>query len=262
MKPTIYFLLITLLALALCKISYAQKAEVSFALSPFIGDTLDLAERNYYGLYQDFSGFQRAVYSVSEDESSFLTRIFYSRDGQLIDTLIESNAFFMKNFCARLRSVDEERMDNWEDTREFTLTDINGIKYTGNFLDLEKNRLYMTIAQLNDYSQVINNYRTFNKEDVKSIFIKGGSRNTGKKVGYGFLIGAGIGAVLGLAGGDDKHGFYRLTAAQNALAGGIFFGAIGALIGLIDSFSVSTSDEIITINTDEDFYGLAKFLKN
>ena len=68
MKFQAYPLLITILASALCKISFSQNTEVPFALSPFISDTLNLVERNYYGLYQDFSGFQQAVFSVSEDD--------------------------------------------------------------------------------------------------------------------------------------------------------------------------------------------------
>ena len=83
------------------------------------------------------------------------------------------------------------------------------------------------------------------------------------KAGLGVLIGGGFGALLGYGGGDDERGFLKATAGEKAAAFGIFFGVVGGVIGLISSLSVSTSDdEMITISTDEDFRGLAKFLKN
>jgi hypothetical protein len=262
MKPTTCFLSITLLTLSLYKLSYSQNNEVPFVLSPFIGDTLDLTERNYYGLYQDFNGFHHAVISVSEDGTTLLTRISYSSEGRLIDTLITQNVSYKGNLLALVRNVDNERNNNWQGAREITLTDINGNIYTGSFFDLEKDRLYITSARLADYSQVIKNYRIFNKGDVKSVFIPGGGLNMGSMVGYGFLFGAAMGAIRGFADGDDKSGSFRATAGEKALVWGILFGAAGAVVGLIISPMASTADKTITINTDEDFYGLARFLKN
>ena len=263
MKPKVYFLSIISLALALCKTSYSQNTEVPFALSPFIGDTLNLAERNYYGLYQDFSGFQLAVYSVSEDDSTLFTKISYSRGGEVKDTVIEQNADYKGNLLALIRSVDDERMDNWEDAREITLTDINGNVYSGILFDLEKDRLYMTTARLNDYSQVIKNYRIFNREDIKNIFIPGRGPRIVSMVGYGFLGGAAFGAFVGLASGNSKDSRDLFAKAEEKAAVlGIFFGAVGAVLGLIISPLASTGDEMITINTKKDFHGLEKFLKS
>ena len=261
MRPKVYFLSIILIALALCKISYSQKTEVPFALSPFIGDTLNQSEKNYYGLYQDFSGFQRALYSVSEDESTLFTKISYSRDGEVKDTVIKQNAEYKGNLIALIRRVDDERMDNWEDAREITLTDVNGNKYTGSFFALEVNRLYMTTAQLNDYSQVINNFRVFDRKEIKSVLVIGKSRNTLSKVGYGFLGGAAIGALFGFAQGNSKDLRELFSKAEEkAAVFGILFGVVGAITGLLASLSVPTDDEMITITNDEDYQGLARFL--
>ena len=261
MRPKVYFLSIILIALALCKISYSQKTEVPFALSPFIGDTLNQSEKNYYGLYQDFSGFHRAVYSVSEDESTLFTKISYSRDGEVKDTVIKQNAEYKGNLIALIRRVDDERMDNWEDAREITLTDVNGNKYTGSFFALEENRLYMTTAQLNDYSQVINNYRIFDRKEIKSVLVIGKSRNLGSKVGIGFLSGVAFAGVIGLAASLDKNSSETPVPAGLVVEiFGAIFGAVGALIGLADGLSVPTDDEMITITNDEDFQGLTRFL--
>lgn len=54
-----------------------------------------------------------------------------------------------------------------------------------------------------------------------------------KGLGMGTLVGAGTGAVLGLASGDDPPGFLAFTAGEKALVLGVFFGATGAVVGLI-----------------------------
>ncbi|HXB43209.1 MAG TPA: hypothetical protein VNV85_04100, partial [Puia sp.] len=57
-------------------------------------------------------------------------------------------------------------------------------------------------------------------------------------VGQSTLIGAVtgivIGAILGFAQGDDPQSYwFRTTAGEKAFAGGVFFGAVGSLTGLI-----------------------------
>ncbi len=48
----------------------------------------------------------------------------------------------------------------------------------------------------------------------------------------GLLVGAGVGAVIGLASGDDPRGtFLGLTALEKARIGGAALGVVGAVIG-------------------------------
>ena len=49
--------------------------------------------------------------------------------------------------------------------------------------------------------------------------------------GTGFLIGAGAGAIIGLASGDDESGLFRYTAGEKALLSGTFLGIAGGLVG-------------------------------
>ena len=48
---------------------------------------------------------------------------------------------------------------------------------------------------------------------------------------YGALIGASSCATIGLLSGDDKPGFFALTAGDKALMGALIGGIIGGLIG-------------------------------
>ena len=50
-------------------------------------------------------------------------------------------------------------------------------------------------------------------------------------LGYGLLIGGGGGAIAGFASGDDRSGFFMLTASDKAMILSAFFGSIGMIIG-------------------------------
>lgn len=67
-------------------------------------------------------------------------------------------------------------------------------------------------------------------KDIKRITIVKKSKFL-KGIGSGFLGGAGLGALLGLASGDDPPGCFSMTAGQKALILGIFFGLIGIILG-------------------------------
>ncbi|HLZ44136.1 MAG TPA: hypothetical protein VKQ05_00480 [Gemmatimonadales bacterium] len=62
--------------------------------------------------------------------------------------------------------------------------------------------------------------------------------SSGRKAGQGFLIGAAIGALAGLASGDDQSGFIRFTAGEKAGMLGILGGGFGALLGALAGSSV------------------------
>lgn len=54
-----------------------------------------------------------------------------------------------------------------------------------------------------------------------------------KSVGVGLLVGAGTGAIIGLASGDDQGTFLAFTAEEKALMGGAVLGLTGVVVGLI-----------------------------
>ncbi len=56
----------------------------------------------------------------------------------------------------------------------------------------------------------------------------------------GLLVGAGVGAVIGLASGDDPpDSFLGATASENAAIGALIFGVVGAVIG----YAIASSGE-------------------
>jgi len=67
-------------------------------------------------------------------------------------------------------------------------------------------------------------------EEIQKITI---ARKSGffKGMGLGLVIGGGSGALLGLASGDDKAGWFSMTAGEKSAAGGLGLGILGALAG-------------------------------
>ncbi len=62
---------------------------------------------------------------------------------------------------------------------------------------------------------------------------QGRKKTVGRSAGRGFLIGAGAGALIGYAAGDERGGLGFLTPEQGALVGTVLLGAVGALVGTI-----------------------------
>lgn len=61
-------------------------------------------------------------------------------------------------------------------------------------------------------------------------------------LGIGLLTGALVGITAGLSGGDDPPGLFSWTAEEKATIGGIFLGALGALVGLPVGTAAGSSD--------------------
>jgi hypothetical protein len=87
--------------------------------------------------------------------------------------------------------------------------------------------------------------------DIKTIRIVKKSKAL-PGLGYGFLIGGGVGAGIGLASGNDSPGhFVMFTAGQKALIIGAVFGAVGGVVGLLVG-GLGTKDEIFPIEGKSD----------
>lgn len=71
---------------------------------------------------------------------------------------------------------------------------------------------------------------TVNLADVKAAKVVKHSKFL-KGIGMGFLIGAPIGALMGLASGKQNPGWFEYTPAEGALIGVILLGGTGMLIG-------------------------------
>ena len=63
-----------------------------------------------------------------------------------------------------------------------------------------------------------------------------------RDMGIGLLIGATGGAIAGRASGDDKGGWFGLTAGEKAQIGAVVFGVAGAIAGALVAGNTSTEE--------------------
>ncbi len=69
----------------------------------------------------------------------------------------------------------------------------------------------------------------------------------------GLLVGAGVGAVIGLASGDDPRGtFLGLTALQKAGIGAVALGFVGAVIGYAIASSGKHDRLLVSVGPQRD----------
>ena len=89
MKISNLFLIAFFITNILVNNSLAQNDPSPFMVNPVIGDTLSLAERNYYQLFPQIDGFQWAVFYLNPD-SSLNANVKYISDKEFRDTLINN----------------------------------------------------------------------------------------------------------------------------------------------------------------------------
>ena len=102
------------------------------------------------------------------------------------------------------------------------ITKKNGIQIAGELITIKPRSLLLLNTEGWDVSVGI--------ADIKVIRIVKKSKVL-PGIGLGLLIGAGTGALMGFLQGDRSDQFLGFTAAEAALMGGIFLGAIGLLVG-------------------------------
>ena len=88
MKWLLQNLIIVLLFIASTEIIYSQDGPLQIVVSPLIGDTLSLEERNYYKLFPKVEGFQWAVFYLNPD-SSLSAKVTYMEDDVYKDLLVK-----------------------------------------------------------------------------------------------------------------------------------------------------------------------------
>jgi hypothetical protein len=100
---------------------------------------------------------------------------------------------------------------------------MDGSKINGELLAVKgTNLLLMTASDASGKLVSIDEVQTI-RIVHKSMLLRG--------AGVGLLTGAGTGALIGLASGNDRSGWFRVSAGQKAAFLGVFLGGAGGLFG-------------------------------
>ena len=101
------------------------------------------------------------------------------------------------------------------------------VRKVGSLLAVRRDSLFLKEAGTNDSTVVA-------LTQVSRIEVSRGRRgHTLQGMGIGLLAGAGFGALIGYASGDDEAGFLSFSAGDKAVLGGMGGGILGTLIGAI-----------------------------
>ena len=110
------------------------------------------------------------------------------------------------------------------DKSEFIKGYLDNLSDSG--LELSSSPVFLSLEKKN------NALSAYNYDQLRQVTIRR-KGSTGRGVSYGALIGVGVGAVAGLALGNDPSGWLAYTAEEKALEGSIIALPVGALIGAI-----------------------------
>lgn len=258
------FIKLIMSTILLASITFSQSSYKLVQLTPELGDTIDAAEMKEIGILNlnIFKGFQSLVFYI-ENDTTLISKIAYEKnDGRLADTTIFSEVGMLNNLRLSLRKRELADIEALNNNKPLTITTKDVRVYSGVITKVDDSGVMLLsrkslIKSDPEYNQITKRY--FEKSDLSTVFIEGKS-----KIGSGILTGAlgglVIGAIIGLASGDDTRGWIRFTAGQKAFMAGISLAGLGAILGLVTGAVSSSSDENIVITDDYDLAALKKYI--
>lgn len=245
------------LLMLLCATLSAASAQENLAphvISTRVGETIDAAERAYFKLFPAERAFDHAQASLLNDGRIAL-KVWQQPTGESASTIIFNRAemtrlrVYFENFetladptqelpfsfidakvIARLKP-EEVRARAKLRVQHASLLTRSGNSLTGHMLFAADSALLWKegLAPF-DWRAPERDVRPIRPAEIAALkfmhegkFVKG--------MGLGFLFGGGLGAILGLASGDDEEGIIAFSAGEKALVLGIVFGVPSALLG-------------------------------
>lgn len=260
------FIKLIMSTILLASITFSQSSYKLVQLTPELGDTIDAAEMKEIGILNlnIFKGFQSLFFYI-ENDTTLISKITYEKnDGRLADTTIFFEVGMLNNLRLSLRKRELADIEALNNNKPLTITTKDGWVYSGVITKVDDSGVMLLsrkslIKSDSEYNQSTKRY--FEKSDLSTVLIEGKS-----KIGSGILTGAlgglVIGAIIGLASGDDTQGWIRFSAGQKAVMAGAALGVSGTVVGLILGLLSSSSDEMIIITDDYDLNELNKYISH
>jgi hypothetical protein len=248
MKTTFYFLF-TIILLFNSFPSLAQESEKPFIVSPLIGDTLSLEERDYYNLLPTIKNFQFAIFYLNPD-SLLDVRVFYEKDSAVKDTLI-NNYKSLDNIRIYLFKVDIAN------SRKVTVYLENKTNISGGFLSINQDSILIFSEECENGTLNSSCFTKIDNEEIKKFVITGES-NIGESVVWCTIIGIAAGSAIGMVINESHHSWEQFYAA-GALASGLAGACVGLLTGVIYGSITSEPDIVIQEISEDDIKGLSQY---
>jgi hypothetical protein len=244
-----YILLFSAIFLLSIQFLLAQESDKIFIVSPLIGDTLSLEERNYYNLLPTIKEFQFAVFYLNADSLLDVEVAYKTRNG-IRDTLI-NNYKSLENLRIQLLKTDIGK------SREVTVYLSNNTSIGGGFLSINQDSVLIYSEECEEGNLSSNCFTKINNTEIKKIVIPGES-NVGESVVWCTLIGLAAGSAIGLVINESTNGWDEFNATS-ALAGGLIGSCVGLLTGLIYGSITSEPEIVIQSFSEDNIKGLSQY---
>jgi len=248
MKTKFYFLFVFVLLLNNFPL-IAQESKKPFVLSPLIGDTLSLEERNYYNILPTIKEFQFAIFYLNAD-SLLNVRVSYKTRNVIRDTLINKYKSLEK-FRLQLLKTDIAN------SRQVTAYFENNTSISGGFLSINHDSVLIYSDECEEGNLGSNCFTRINNTEIRKFVIPGES-NVGESVVWCtiivFVVGPAIGALV-----SESTNSWEGFEGTGALVGLVVGPCVGLLTGLIYGSITSEPDIVIQQFSEDDIKGLSQY---
>ena len=259
MKTTFYFLLVFVVVFNSLT-SLAQESEKPFIVSPLIGDTLSLEERDYYNLLPTINDFQWAVFYLNPD-STLVAKVTYHKNSSPKDTII-NNYRSLKSLLIHLNAAENPETINPIQKEDYAGNEVtvlykDGNQYSGNLLSASSSSLIIYSMNCNEDEIDINCATLIRPTDLEKLTVRS-DFNLGKLL---YPLVAGLAAVIIYNSTLTPEEKNLDNMGKNMLTG-FAVGVGGMVLGFALSYAVplkiSSEEEYSTPFNEDDIEGLSK----
>lgn len=246
---------IIILSTVLSHSCFAQVRDSLIQLTPEIGDTISIAERNYYELYPNIQGFQSAIVYFRNDTIAVSRITYLDENGTQKDSTLTNRGYYIESLRTHIRQVENENLANSNSDTEIIVFPKNGKEISGNLLAVRQSSILLYNHDCNDEEIGINCVNKFNGWDIQKVIIPGKS-NVVLGVGIGLLIGTAV-VVTGIIIADQPSDMPAINQEWSSTFNfiGVAIAAAGTIIGIV----TSTPDKTIEPFSEDDIKGLSVY---
>ena len=260
MKKIFFITVLIILNIIMSVFCAAQMRDSLIQLTPQIGDTISLSERNYYDLFPNIQRFEYAMIYIRDDTIAVSRITYLSENGEFVDTVFTNNVNYIGNLRAYIKQVDNEEL---VDSKSVIVTTRDGVVIKGMLKSINQNYIIIIPDLLDDnkITGVNDNSMTLTSDKTQSIFIEGESYAFKGWI-LGTLIGAALGVGIGFTTEDDpSEQLFSYTKEEKVIGLGLLLGGLGGTIGLVAGILSSTEDKTIEVDEVNGFVELEEYLE-
>ena len=250
MKNLIYILLTFFLFIFS---TYSQQKDSLIQLYPGLGDTLDFIDREYFGLLQNISGFEKATFYI-RDNKYLISKIIFKRNETFFDTLAVQSLSVLDAMRSNVERILLENKTKVSSPREVIILTREGKEFSGKLEMFSKDNLYLSSTKNLQAEESAERNSLIPANKLEKVTFESKS-NVLASVGWGVLAGAALGGTMALASGDNE------LAQGLFLIAGAFFSVVGGAIGYFIGMSGSEDEVVIRIDNQIDLLKLKNYAK-